>query len=261
MIRPSGVDGWPRIAGAAGPADVPNVLTVEADARDRAAVPGLLDVLAAARVRVTFFLGAALAERRPELAHAVRSAGHEVGALGPDRPVPGRTPGEFRADVRAGREALQDALGERVVAFRAPDFSVTPACRWALDVLVEEGFLFDSSIDPARHDPTGVLPTPREPYPVVRPAGTLWEFPPPVWPCLGGPRCGPYVLTRAGLRASNAAGRPFAVNLRARAFDGERRQRTQPRLARLLEDFRFGPLSESVARWCERQGGARRLAA
>src|SRR5690349_13884727 len=115
MIRPGGVGGWPRVAGAVGPADVPNVLTVETDARGRDAMPGLLEVLAAAKVRATIFLSTALARRRPVLARAARSAGHELGALGPSRPVPGRTPGEFRADVRAGREALQDALGDRVV--------------------------------------------------------------------------------------------------------------------------------------------------
>ena len=51
---------------------------------------------------------------------------------------------------------IQDKIGD---AYRAADFSVTPNCRWALDVLIEEGFVFDSSIDPARHDRSGVLAT------------------------------------------------------------------------------------------------------
>jgi polysaccharide deacetylase family protein (PEP-CTERM system associated) len=253
---------------------IPNALTVEVEERWQAvpscpeaspratvAVARLLEVLASMGTRATFFVLGAAAERQPEVVQLIRSAGHELGCHGyAHRNIGGRTPEEFRADVRQGREALQDLAGTPIDAYRAPDFSVTPNCRWALDVLIEEGFVFDSSIDPARHDRSGVLPTPVEPYAIQRPGGSLWELPPPVWPGLSSPRFDLYTLTRHGLRAANAAGRPFVVSLSSWEFDGQRAPRTETRLRRLLTDFAFSPVSEALARWYERSGSSRRAA-
>jgi polysaccharide deacetylase family protein (PEP-CTERM system associated) len=250
--------------------DFVNALTVEVEERWHACpsraegaprasvgVSRLLELLAAAGTRATFFILGSVAERQPEVVRMIRAAGHEVGSHGhTHRPVHGRTPDEFRADVRQGREALQDLSGTAIDAYRAPDFSVIPTCRWALDVLIEEGFVFDSSIDPARHDRSGVLPTPVEPYAIRRPGGTLWELPPPVWHGLSSPRFDLYPLTRQGLRAANAAGRPFVVSLASWEFDGQRAPRTEERLRRLLGDFAFGPAWEALARWYERAGPA-----
>jgi hypothetical protein len=127
-------------------------------------------------------------------------------------------------------------------------------------VLIEEGFVFDSSIDPARHDRSGILATPVEPYPISRPDGSLWELPPPVWPSLSSSRFDLYALTRHGLRSANAAGRPFVVSVASWEFDGQRGPRTEERLRRLLADFSFAPVSEVLARWYERAGPARRAA-
>jgi polysaccharide deacetylase family protein (PEP-CTERM system associated) len=255
--------------------DVPNALTIEVEERWHAApsreendprcgdeVRRLLELLAVAGARATFFVLGAAAERLPEVVREIRDAGHELGCHGhAHQAVGGRTPEEFRADVRQGRETLQDLSGTAVDAYRAPDFSVTPACRWALDVLTEEGFVFDSSIDPVRHDRSGVLRSPVEPYPIHRPAGTLWELPPPVWPALSSPGFDPYALTRLGLRAANAAGRPFVVSLPVWELEGRRAARTEERLRRLLADFAFAPVSEVLARWFERSGAAARRAA
>jgi polysaccharide deacetylase family protein (PEP-CTERM system associated) len=260
-----------------GPFDrgIPNALTVEVEERWHAApsrreeapraadaVERLLGVLSATGARATFFILGAAAERQPEVVRMVRDAGHELGCHGQEhRPVGSRTPGEFRADLRQGREALRDLSGSAVDAYRAPDFSVTPACRWALDVLVEEGFVFDSSIDPARHDHSGVLATPVEPYAIRREGGSLWELPPPAWPSLSSSRFEPYPLTRLGLRSANAVGRPFVVSVSSWEFDGARAPQTEERLGRLLADFAFAPVSETLARWYERAGPAPRRAA
>ena len=254
---------------------IPNALTVEVEERwhatptrgegmphAEAAVGRLLQVLADSKMRATFFVLGLAAERQPALVRMIRSAGHELGCHGhTHKAVGSRTPEEFRADVRQGRESLQDLSGAAVDAFRAPDFSVTPACRWALDVLIEEGFVFDSSIDPTRHDRSGVLPTPVEPYAIRRPGGSLWELPPPVWHSLSSPRPDLYPLTRHGLLAANAAGRPFVVSLSSWEFDGQRAPRTEERLRCLLADFAFAPVSEALARWYERAGHATRRAA
>jgi polysaccharide deacetylase family protein (PEP-CTERM system associated) len=235
----------------------------------------LLDILAAAGVRGTFFVLGWVAERRPDVVKDIRAAGHEVASHGHwHRLIYRQTPEEFRADVRQARDVLQDTLGEAVTAYRAPSFSITRESLWALDVLVEEGFLLDSSIYPARHDRYGIPEAPPEPHRIIRRTGALWEFPPPVYRFLGRPtpvggggwfRLYPYALTRRWLKAINDERRPFAAYLHPWEIDPDQPRlapgrmaafrhyvglrRTAARLARLLRDFRFGPLSESLAAW------------
>ena len=235
----------------------------------------IMDILAAAGVHGTFFVLGWVAERRPDLVKDIRAAGHEIGSHGYwHRLIYRQTPDEFRTDLRHGRDVLQDVLGQAVTAYRAPSFSITQQSLWALDVLIEEGFLLDSSIYPTRHDRYGIPGAPLEPHRLERPAGTLWEFPPPVYRCAGYPlavggggwfRLYPYAVTRGCLRAVNRAGRPFAVYLHPWELDPEQPRlapgrmaafrhyvnlrRTEARLMQLLVDFRFGTLSESLASW------------
>jgi polysaccharide deacetylase family protein (PEP-CTERM system associated) len=241
--------------------------------RVEASTHRLLDCLAEADVRGTFFVLGWLAERKPALVRAIRAAGHEVGCHSyGHRLIYEQTRAEFRADLRRGLGVLQDILGGPVTAYRAPSFSVTRQSLWALDVLVEEGVTLDSSIYPTRHDRYGIPGTPAGPHRIEREAGGLWEFPPPVWrgagyavPVGGGGyfRLYPYRLTRAALRGINAAGRPFASYLHPWEVDpGQPRLRpgllrgfrhyvnlgrTEGRLRQMLRDFAFGTLSEALA--------------
>lgn len=245
---------------------VPNALTVEVEERRNATlmcreetaqtapvVSRLLELLAANRTHATFYIPGAVAEQQPAVVGMIHAAGHELGCLGhAHRSIGTLTPREFRSDIRQSREILRDLTGTAVDTYRAPDFSVTPGCRWALDVLIEEGFVFDSSIDPVRHDRSGVLANPTEPYLIQRPNGSLWELPPPVWTCLSMNRLDLYPLLRCGLYASNAVGRPFVANLRTRELGGKRGPRVEERLRQLLSDFAFTQASEVIARWCER---------
>jgi polysaccharide deacetylase family protein (PEP-CTERM system associated) len=240
----------------------------------------VLDRLAEAGVHGTFFVLGWVAERQPGLVRAIQVAGHEIGCHGyAHRLIYEQTPQQFRVDLRLARLVLEDILGEQITAYRAPSFSITRRSLWALDILLEEGFLFDSSIYPTHHDRYGIPGTPLEPHTIERSQGTLWEFPPPVCrlmkypvPVGGGGyfRLYPYPLTRRGLRSINAAGRPFAVYLHPWEFDpGQPRlrpgtmrafrhyvglNRTEDRLVRLLKDFRFGTLSESLAAWWPARG-------
>jgi polysaccharide deacetylase family protein (PEP-CTERM system associated) len=235
----------------------------------------VLDILGDAGVRGTFFVLGWVAERHPRLVRAIRKAGHEVGSHGYEhRLIYEQSPRQFRGDVRLARDVLQDILGEAVTAYRAPSFSITWESLWALDVLIEEGFTFDSSIYPTRHDRYGLPGTPLQPHCIQRLAGEIWEFPPPVWRVCGYPlpvggggyfRLYPYALTVRGLRAINTAGRPFAVYLHPWELDPEQPRfrpgrlpafrhyvnlkKTAGRLTRLLRDFRFGTLSESLVAW------------
>jgi polysaccharide deacetylase family protein (PEP-CTERM system associated) len=236
---------------------------------------GLLDILAAHDVRATFFVLGWVAQRHPWLVRAIRDAGHEIGCHShAHRLVYEQTPQEFRDDLRRGRGILQDITGDEVSAYRAPSFSITPRSLWALDILAEEGVRIDSSIYPVRHHRYGLPDAPAEPHRIDLSAGSLWEFPPPVWHvwrrpiAVGGGgyfRLYPYALTRHALRAINKAGRPFAAYLHPWEIDPDQPRmpagrmatfrhyvglrRTEQRLHRLLEDFRFSTLSAALASW------------
>jgi len=214
-----------------------------------------------------------VAERHPALVKAIRAAGHEIGCHSyAHRLIYDQTPATFRADLRRARAVIADITGEPVTAYRAPSFSVTRQSLWALEILAEEGFLYDSSIYPTHHDRYGIADSPLEPYRLALRSGELSEFPPPVWRYLGYPlpvggggyfRLYPYALTRFCLGAINRTGRPFAAYLhpwevdpaqpRLPARRGARFRhylnlhRTETRLQRLLRDFAFAPLSEALS--------------
>lgn len=236
----------------------------------------ILDILDRANVRATFFILGWVAERQPSLVRAIRAAGHEIGCHSfAHRLVYEQTPDEFRADLRHAKWVLEDILGEPIFAYRAPSFSITTKSLWALDILAEEGIRLDSSIYPTHHDRYGIPGTPLAPHRIERPAGTIWEFPPPVWKVLRYPlpvggggyfRLYPYALTRFGLRKINASGRPFSVYLHPWEIDPEQPRmkpgwmrafrhyvnlhRTEDRLNSLIQDFAFGSISESLCSYC-----------
>ena len=124
----------------------------------------LLDQLANAGVKATFYIVGQIAETHPKLVRDISEAGHEVGTHGWDHQRVHRfTPESFRNDIRQSKEALEQATGQPVSGYRAPTFSVMRQTAWAVDVLAESGLLYDSSIFPVRHDRYGVPDAPRVP--------------------------------------------------------------------------------------------------
>src|SRR5262249_43082381 len=122
------------------------------------------------------------------------------------------TPEQFREDVRSAKTALESATGGAVLGYRAPSFSVIASNLWALDVLIEEGYVYDTSIFPIHHDRYGIPDAPRHAHRIRRPAGTLIEVPPSTirigrinLPIAGGGyfRLLPYSWTRWGIRRVN----------------------------------------------------------
>lgn len=139
----------------------------------------LLDLLAAREIRATFFVVGQLARQDPDLVRQIHAAGHEVASHGWDhRRVLEMTPREFREDVRCSKDELEQITGAEVVGYRAPTFSIVRRTAWALDVLVEEGFLYDSSIYPVRHDRYGVPQAPRAPFLAHGHEAAILELPP-----------------------------------------------------------------------------------
>lgn len=234
----------------------------------------ILELLNRHRVLGTFFVLGWVAERHPGLVREIVEAGHELATHGYGHQlVYGQTPAEFREDLRRSLAVLQEIGGRRVVAYRAPSFSITRRSLWALDVLAEEGIEVDSSVFPVRHDNYGVPDAPRHPYLIERGAGTLIEFPPTVvqrlgWnvPASGGGyfRLYPFWLTRRLLRSvPREHGQPFmfyihpwevdpdqprvAAPWRSRFRHYQNLSTTLHKLHRLLQSFAFGTVSEVLA--------------
>jgi polysaccharide deacetylase family protein (PEP-CTERM system associated) len=128
----------------------------------------------------TFFIVGWVAERFPSLVREVHARGHEVACHSYwHRTVYSLTPEEFREDTRRARDVIEQASGARVLGYRAPSWSITKQSLWALDILAEEGFRYDSSIYPIRHDIYGVPSAQRFAYTHACGNGlTLREFPP-----------------------------------------------------------------------------------
>jgi polysaccharide deacetylase family protein (PEP-CTERM system associated) len=125
----------------------------------------LLELCDRHQVKGTFFCLGWVAERWPQLVRDIRDAGHELGTHGQDhRRVTTLTPDEFREDVRRSKGTIEDIAGVEVIGYRAPNYSIVRKTLWAVDVLAEEGFLYDSSIFPIRHDRYGIPGFPRFPW-------------------------------------------------------------------------------------------------
>jgi len=138
----------------------------------------LLDLLARHGVQGTFFVLGWVADRHPGLVREIHAAGHEIGSHSYwHRQIYQQTPEEFRRDLQQSRDILVDLIGQRVIAHRAPSFSIVRESLWALEILAEEGFEVDSSIYPIHHDRYGIPDAPRAPHRIVTPAGPLWQFP------------------------------------------------------------------------------------
>ena len=238
-----------------------------------ASVNRLLDLLARYDAVGTFFTVGWLAERKPALVRRIAEQGHEVASHSWwHRRVTALSPAELREDVRRCRAALEQAAGRPVLGFRAPSFSIVPGAEWAFDVLIEEGYRYDSSIFPIRRPGYGYPGAPTAPYEIRRAAGTLMELPMATTtiagvrvPAAGGGylRHLPYRLTERAFDEHAARGQSgmfyvhpgeidpeqprLAVSLPSRLRHYNGLHRTLPRLERLLARFRFTSVERRYA--------------
>jgi polysaccharide deacetylase family protein (PEP-CTERM system associated) len=240
-------------------------------------VDWLLERLEGAGASATFFVLGWLAEREPDMVRAIARAGHEVaGHTWDHRKVTEQTPEEFRDSVRRSRELLESLTGRPVNGFRAPSFSIGPGMEWALDVLLDEGYRYDSSLFPISvHPGYGYPGGPRDPHIIERPCGVILEVPPLTLavgrlrlPAAGGAylRLLPYALVRLALRQAEARDVPGTVYVHPWDLDPDiERLRLPPLLTlrlhggaargrrgliRLLGEFRFTSIARSQgARW------------
>lgn len=234
----------------------------------------LLDLFASAQVHATFFILGWVVERFPALVKRIHAAGHEIASHGHQHELVYDIGVEaFRQDVRRAKAALESTTGIQVLGYRAPSFSITRRSMWALDVLVEEGYAYDASIYPIRHDRYGIPSWPRQITRVDCPSGSIWEVPGSTvrragtnWPIGGGGyfRLLPYAWTKWGINAVNRDERAPAVfylhpwevdpeqpripaGMLSRMRHYRNLDQTEHRLRTLLKDFRFGTVSEVLA--------------
>ncbi len=232
----------------------------------------LLDLCAEHDVKGTFFVLGWVAERFPGLVRDIQAAGHELGTHGQDhRRVTTLTPREFRDDVQRSKATIEETAGVEVIGYRAPNYSIVRETLWAMDVLCEEGFRYDSSVFPIRHDRYGIPDFPRFPRPVRGTNGSaLHEFPISTvrfaganLPFVGGGylRHGPCAFTRWGMQRLNGfERRPAILYIHPWEIDPDQpRQpvrwlkrlrhyrnlhRTEERLVRLFSDYSFTTIRE-----------------
>jgi polysaccharide deacetylase family protein (PEP-CTERM system associated) len=225
------------------------------------------------KVRATFFILGWVGERCPDLVRSIAAQGHEIASHGyAHRLVYDQTLHAFRDDVRRAKALLEAVSGRRVVGYRAPSYSITSRSLWALDVLLEEGYEYDASIFPIRHDRYGIPVSGRRPYRIRRQVGTLVEVPGSTTrvgqlnlPVAGGGyfRLLPYWWTRWGISRINRRERlPAIFYLHPWEIDPDQPRlpvgrltrvrhyrnldRTEARLCRLMSDFRFDAVETVV---------------
>lgn len=139
----------------------------------------LLDQLGPRDIKATFFVVGQVARQNPALVRAIHRDGHEIASHSWDhRRVHHFRPDSFRNDVRRSKDVLEQIVGEEVVGFRAPTFSIVQQTSWAIDVLAESGMAYDSSIFPVHHDRYGMPRAPRVPFLAQGAQEVLLELPP-----------------------------------------------------------------------------------
>ncbi|HEX5631661.1 MAG TPA: XrtA system polysaccharide deacetylase [Gemmatimonadales bacterium] len=138
----------------------------------------ILELLARHGAHGTFFVVGWVAEQYPHLVRRIAEAGHEIASHSHFHEQVFRlSPEAFRADLRRSKAALEQCVGQPVLGYRAPCFSIIPGTEWAFDVLLEEEFAYDSSVFPFKRHEYGYPGAPCRPYSIRRASGTLIELP------------------------------------------------------------------------------------
>jgi polysaccharide deacetylase family protein (PEP-CTERM system associated) len=239
----------------------------------------LLDLLARHSGHGTFFTLGWVADRYPALVRRISDAGHEVASHSYwHRRITTITPADFRDDLKTSKSSLEQATGRRVLGFRAPTFSIVPGREWALEILHEEGFTYDSSLFPVRRRGYGYPDSPLIPHHFgLRRGGSIIEIPMTMArigrlriPASGGGwfRQFPYAVTRLAFQQRSEERIPAVFYIHPWEVDPDQPrvncppitrlrhyrgiEKTRDRLERLFGEFRF----TSIARGLQLSGAS-----
>ena len=240
--------------------------------RVQSSVERILELLAHHSTKATFFALGWLAEQHPSVIRMVSAAGHEIACLGYGHElVVAQTPQSFRQDIHRAKCILQEITGHQVVGFRAPSLSITAHTPWALPIVAEEGFLYDSSVLPIVHDLAGIPGASRWIHRLAWEERRLWEIPPSTLSvggfriAIGGGgylRALNYPVLKSLFSRIDARDEPIVAYVRSWEIDAAQPRmrdtrlsefrhylnlhKTAGRLHQLLADFQFGPVCEVV---------------
>lgn len=229
----------------------------------------VLDLLGGHNVQATFFVLGEVAEQHPHLIRRVAEAGHEIGVHGyAHRDIHRLTQVRFAGELDHALAVLAPLVSQPIIGHRAPYFSIDRLTLWALDILTERGFGYDSSMFPTRNMLYGYPGSPRFPHRLDGGRGLI-EFPASTvrflgitWPMSGGfyVRTLPYPVVRWAIRRLNHQGEPAIMYLHPWELDTEQPMRAatlrerithyhgrcglEDKLHRLFQDFEFGPLRD-----------------
>lgn len=223
----------------------------------------ILKILRDSETRATFFVLGWVAEKSPALVREIALQGHEIASHGHAHDlVYTLTPEQFREDIKRSKETIESISGRKIYGYRAPSFSITKDSLWALDILKDEGFTYDSSVFPVSfHDRYGFDKCESGPF---RWPNGLIEVPLTVYrmrgmtlPLAGGGyfRLLPYSYFKYFLKKINARNDLFTFYLHPWEIDpGQPRikiplsyrfrhyvnlKKTESNLKKLLQDFKF----------------------
>lgn len=228
----------------------------------------ILDLLEERGIKTTMFVLGWVADHKKKLVKRIVEAGHELASNGyAHELITAQNPQTFREDVRRTKHILEDIGGKPVLGYRAPTLSIIKGTEWALPILVEEGYLYDSSIVPIVHDFSGIPGANPWIHQLNTSSGQLWEIPPStcklaafkVFVAGGGYiRLLPYPLLLRLLRRVESQGHPLILYLAPWELDPEQPRmrgsflsqfrhyvnldKVEARLTQLLTDFSFGSL-------------------
>ena len=233
----------------------------------------ILDLLEARGIHATMFVLGWVAERHKGLIRRIVESGHELASHGyAHELITGQTPSVFREDIRRAKGILEDIGGRPILGYRAPTFSITRDTEWALPILVEEGYQYDSSIMPVIHDSYGISGASPIIHTISTEKGSIFEVPPSTYkwagltiPIAGGGyfRLFPYRVLKRLLQRVERQGHPLIMYLHPWELDPQQPRmrgstlskfrhylnlgKVESRLKQLLKDFSFGPIQDLLA--------------
>lgn len=231
----------------------------------------ILTLFSEHKVKGTFFVLGWIAEHFPQVVKDIKAEGHEIGCHSyAHKVIFEHSREDFVEDLHRSTALIEDLTGNPIEFYRAPSWSITRDSLWALEVLVERGFKYDSSLFPVRHDLYGIEDVPRFPfYMEFVNGGKITEFPPSTLriagnnvPFAGGGylRLFPYTFVKQGIRSLNRKGHPVVFYFHPWEIDpGQPRvdikglskirhytnlEETENRLRDLVKSFKFSTLSD-----------------
>lgn len=234
-----------------------------------------LNILKEYNAKATFFILGYVAENHPILLERIQKEGHEIASHGYNHiSIKKQSPSEFEKDLIKSIKILE-MKSNKLLGYRAPQFSIVKETSWAIDILKKNGLKYDSSIFPVKTHLYGVPDAPRFTYhissekiEVDSPEEKFLEVPLSTYnipligrnlPIAGGfyLRFFPYFFIKHSIRKINNMGKPAVCYIHPWELDPNQPKisqlpwyhyynlsHTENKLRKILEDFKFTSVKE-----------------